>query len=55
MVTAVTLLTVAFSTSHSNCKVKVGKGKVVIVDAVKSHRGRRRMALLVLNLDARWR
>jgi len=55
MVTAVTLLMVAFSTNHSNGKVKVEKDKFVAIDAVKSHRGRRKMAPLILNLDARWR
>jgi len=55
MVTAVTLLTVSFSTNHSNGKVRVEKGKVVAIDAVKSHRGRRKMAPLNLNLDAKWR
>jgi hypothetical protein len=55
MVTAVTILAIAFITSHSNGKVKAEKGKVVAVGAVKSHGGRRKMAPLILNLDARWR
>jgi hypothetical protein len=37
MVIAVTVLTVAFSTSHSDGKVKVEKGKVVAINGVKSH------------------
>jgi hypothetical protein len=39
VVTAVTLLTVVFSTNHSGGKVKVERGKVVAIDAVKSHQG----------------
>jgi len=39
VVTAVTILTVVFSTNHSGGKVKVERGKVVAIDAVKSHGG----------------
>jgi hypothetical protein len=38
VVTAVTVLTVAFNTDHRDSKVKVERGKVVAMDAVKSHR-----------------
>jgi hypothetical protein len=55
VVTAVTVLAVGFGTNHSDGKVKVETGKVVTIDAVKSHRGGRKMAPLILNLDARWR
>ena len=37
-----TVLAVAFSTNHSDGKVKVETGKVVAIDAVKSHRGEQR-------------
>lgn len=36
VVTAVTVLAVEFSTGQCNGKVKVEKGKVVTIDAVKS-------------------
>lgn len=51
MVTAMSVLTVACSTNHSHGKVKLGKCKVVPVDAMKSYRGQRRIA--PLNLGAR--
>jgi hypothetical protein len=55
MVTAMIVLTVAFSTNHSGSNMKVEKCKVVPIDSVKSHTGRREIALLILNLDTRRR